>query len=557
VANVIRKPAGGVQGTFNTTQMVDEFGAFFPYAQLQLQKRYARHSLEGSVTLNAYDSDNRARGEWIDPDGVLIRRYRHVGQNHGMSYSATGVYEGEVAGGRLRLNTRVQHFWNESGDVNRLLVPGGVEDQLFHGHGTSGELGARYSHTLPYAVELELVAFQSLADESSNEDFATPDFDSLSLSSERRGESIGDIKLKKSVSETLNLETGIEGVFNFSDNDNTYSLDGSQLNLSGDSSRVEELRGEAFVVATWRPRPKLTVEGGMRYERSTITAEGSAGGAENSLSFPKPRVVLTWNPSSHHQLLLRVERTVGQLDFGAFSSSASFNTGIFGVGNPDIEPDKTWTYEARYEYRFASRGSVLLQLTHDEISDLLSRVVVEIIPPGETTPQIFDITRNLASATRNTLSFNTDLPLDKVGLTGGLLALRTSWQNAPAHDPVTGQPRNLSGTQANSWSVNLSQNLDARKLSWNIGASSGANHVIYNPRSITSFENMYRVGGSVTWKPREKLALTAGVNNANGGYNVSQFVLFDAPRPGGRPVYTEFSRGYNRSQFYLALRQGF
>src|SRR5205085_1375447 len=134
------------QGTFNTTLGADEFGSFFPYAQLQLQKRFAHHSLEGSLTVNANDSGNRPRGERIAADGTLLRRFKHEGASHDLSYSATGVYEGDVGGGRLRLNTRAAHFWSEYGDSNRLLFPGGSEDDLFHIHGTSGELGARYTH---------------------------------------------------------------------------------------------------------------------------------------------------------------------------------------------------------------------------------------------------------------------------------------------------------------------------------------------------------------------------------------------------------------------------
>ncbi|MDB5452788.1 MAG: TonB-dependent receptor [Caulobacteraceae bacterium] len=557
VANVIRKPAGGLQGTLATTLQADEFGGFFPYAQLQLQKRYETRSIEGSLTLNSNDFSIRARGERIGPDGTLLRRFKHEGHGHELSYAGTGVYEGPLAGGRLRLNTKLSHVWVESTNPNRLLVPGGVELDLFRVHNTEGELGLRYNRPLPYKASLELVAFQQLSDESFIDTFSTAAFQAGTQSMRRAGESIADAKLKVPLSGALNLETGVEGVFNFVDNGSAFTVDGSGLSLSGDSGRVEELRTEAFVAATWRPRPKLSIEGGIRYEHSTITAEGTAGRAEKTLGFPKPRAVLTWSPNQHHQLLLRVERSVGQLDFGSFSASASFATGIFGVGNPDIEPDKAWTYEARYEYRFAGRGSVLLQYTHDNLSDLLSRVVVAIIPPGETTPRLFDITRNLSTATRNTLVFNTDLPLDKIGMTGGLLALRTSWQNQPGHDPVTGVPRNLSGTQASSWSVNLSQNLERLKISWNVGVSSGANVVFYSPRSINSVDNPYRVGGSITWRPRDKLSLTAGVNNANGGYNRSSFVLFDAPRPGGSPAYTETSRGYNKSQVWVSMRKSF
>jgi outer membrane receptor protein involved in Fe transport len=493
----------------------------------------------------------------VDGDGDLLRRFKHDGTQHDFSYATTGVYEGPLAGGKLRLNTRVEHHWNEQGDPNILLFPGGSEVELFHGHGTSGELGARFSRDLTPHSAIELVAFQQLSDESYNDDFRTDDFDAGTLSLNRAGESIADAKFKLSGFHGWDFETGAEAVFNFVDSGLDFTLDGAPLSLSGDATRVEESRQEAFVTATWRPRPKLAIEAGLRYEHSTISAKGDAGDAEKSLSFPKPRLVVTWAPSEHHQVLLRAERTVGQLDFNSFAASAAFNTGIFAVGNPEVEPNKIWTYEARYEYRFAGKGTILLDYTHDIYTDLLARVFVAVDPGGGSPVQYFDVNRNVAKATKNTLVLNSDLPLDRVGMAGGLLTVRSTWQNAPTHDPVTGVPRSISGIQAQSYSVQLSQNINHLNLTWNVSANTGYDGLTFSPRQIVHDDNAYVLNANTTWKPRPKLALTVGANSANGGYSFHTSTVWDRPRSIGEIAYVETTRTYNKTQIYVALRQTF
>jgi hypothetical protein len=557
IANVIRKKGAGVQGSVEATFNVSEFGELYPHAQLQLQSRRNGRSLEGSLTLDSDDYTIRARGERRGPDGDLLRRYKHEGDQHNLSYQATGGYEDDLAGGRLRVNTRLEHHWTDRTDPDRFLFPGDGEVDDYRSHGTSGELGLRFNRDVFKTASIELVGFQQLADESFLDDYRTPDLDAGTVSLRRSGESIVDAKFTAPLSPSLGLETGLEGVFNFVDAATSYTLDGEPLALSGDSSRVEELRGEGFVTATWRPRPTFSLESGLRYEYSTISARGTAGSSEKTLAFPKPRAVLTWSPNARHQLVVSIERSIGQLDFDSFLASASFSTGVFGVGNADVVPDKTWTYQARYEYRFADRGSFLLQYTRDHQTDVLGRVVVELTPPGSTTPDLFEISRNIVEIERNTLVANADLPLDALGMNGGLLELKTTFQNAPTHDPVTGEPRNSSGTEAANWSIDLSQNITSLNLEWSLGADSGDNHLQFSPHQITHVENMWRLGGSVTWKPTPGLSLTAGASNVNGGYNVAYTTFYDAPRPDGQIAYTEVNRDYNKSQVYVALRRSF
>src|SRR5215218_863106 len=76
IANVIRRPAGGLSGAAAVTATADEFGGFFTDQSLQLQRRFGARLVEGSLSAKTDDFTIRARGERLDPDGGLIRRFK-------------------------------------------------------------------------------------------------------------------------------------------------------------------------------------------------------------------------------------------------------------------------------------------------------------------------------------------------------------------------------------------------------------------------------------------------------------------------------------------------
>src|SRR5690606_22838121 len=170
-----------------------------------------------------------------------------------------------------------------------------------------------------------------------------------------QGESIGRAVLRFRPNDRWAFETGAEVAYNFLDSSTAFEENGVAIPLPSSSVKVEELRGEAFGQATWRPSPKLTVEAGLRVEVSEISQSGDSDQSK-SFVYPKPRLQLTWTPWTGHQFRFRAERQVGQLDFGDFVASADIDIGQVEGGNPDLEPDKTTLFEAVYERRFWGEG---------------------------------------------------------------------------------------------------------------------------------------------------------------------------------------------------------
>ena len=123
-------------------------------------------------------------------------------------------------------------------------------------------------------------------------------------------------------SQALTWEFGAEAAYNKLDNTTTLFQNGVKVRLPAASVLVTEKRGEVFATATWRPNDAVSVEAGLRQERSTIVSEGDVL-LEKQLQFTKPRVAVTWSATRNTQMRLRVEREVGQLNFDDFVAPSS------------------------------------------------------------------------------------------------------------------------------------------------------------------------------------------------------------------------------------------
>src|SRR5262249_9517651 len=140
---------------------------------------------------------------------------------------------------------------------------------------SNGEVGLRYTRDIAgYGVEL--VAFQSLEDGEFQGVFNTSNFSSASQITESGGESIAGVTLRLPALGEIEVETGAEGVYNWTEREAATILDGALFPLPGDAFQADEARAEAFATLTWKPSESLNAQLGARYEWSHITAESGA-----------------------------------------------------------------------------------------------------------------------------------------------------------------------------------------------------------------------------------------------------------------------------------------
>lgn len=559
VANVIRRPDAGVTGAMSSSVTLTDQGRFQPNVSIQAQRQRDGRSIDGSFRYNRGSQEIDNVRERRNPAGDVTLIGLDDGAFEYSTAEATGVYEGPFGGGRIRANALINYNGSVYAGTETLIRPGGQESSLSDAIRWRGEAGLRWTRSLPRGMNLELVGFQSVTDNDNVSGYDTPSFTSEVLFDQLSGESILGATLKFADLETgigdLSFEAGTETALNWVDSSSAYTFDDSPLLLPGDDTRVEELRSETFLTTRWAAQADLSVEANLRYELSRITAMGTAGEGETTLGYLKPRLNVTWTPAPRNTFTFKLEKNVDQLSFGAFTASAAFSTGIFGRGNPDIRPAQVWLANARYERLFDRQGSFVAEFTHEDFSDVLGVVVIEEIPPGGTTPRIFNITRNVGAATRDKLTLSSRLPLDSFGLEGGILSGQVYYRWSNTTDPVTFEDRRLSGEQVVGWSFALSQNLVAERISWSVSANSGSESRSFAPSTLSNFRSDPTASLNITWRPDATWSFSGGFYIASD--SESDFTLFNAPRNVGTPVYTETSRSFGSSQAYVSVRRSF
>lgn len=222
------------------------------------------------------------------------------------------------------------------------------------------------------------------------------------------------------------------------------------------NTRVEETRAEAFVSDVWRLSENLKVEAALTVESSTISQTGDAT-QERDFTYFKPRLGATWSPDAANQLRFLLERDVAQLDFTEFASAVSLFDGTVDLGNPDLEPERTWRTQLDWEHRFGAKGVLVVSLFHDEVEAVQDQIPIA---------GLFDGPGNLGDGRRTGVKIDATAPLDAVGLKGGELRLKGMVQETRVDDPVTGESRRFSDEGNWNYSIDYRQPVPEWKLVW-------------------------------------------------------------------------------------------
>ncbi len=281
-----------------------------------------------------------------------------------------------------------------------------------------------------------------------------------------RGERIGRATWTWRPDDAHRLEAGVEGAFNFRDSNLTItSDDGSgpvMLVLPVAVTRVEELRGEAFVTDVWTASPELTFEAGFTFEASRITQTGDAE-QERELTYPKPRLIATYALDQNDQLRASVERDVAQLNFGEFASSVSLSNDTENIGNPDLEPERTWRARTEWEHRFGERTTVTLAGFYDAVEAVQDFVAIDVDDDGD-----FDFTGpgNLGDGVRWGGSIEGVAALDAIGIPNAQLKMEGALQRTRVDDPLTGETRSFTAEPDWRYTLDFRQDLPRRRVSW-------------------------------------------------------------------------------------------
>jgi outer membrane receptor protein involved in Fe transport len=511
LANVVRKKAATFRGVFVVADnySIDD-GLQRPGYRLEGSGPVGPGTLEAGVRYGSYFDNGVGDGPelYIDPTGKVLRRSQVHGTGSGHQPEATGAYETSLLGGNLRVSGKL--FWDHYvyQENNFYSLPAGLmEDDRQTQDVAQTELGGRYARALGSRAEFELIGLRQTKDFKFGDSFASGASRDVFGLRKEIVETIGRGVLKYRATPGLSFEVGGETAVNTLASHTTLNSGGAAVALPAANVEVEEDRSEVFAKAVWRPGPAWTVEGGLRYEMSSISSSGDVT-LEKDLHFAKPRLLVAWAPIEGTQVRARIEREVGQLNFDDFVATSSLNTGVVTTGNPDLNPQSAWVGELAIEQAFWRDGSAGLSVRHYEISDATDRAPV--FTPGK----VFDGPANIGDGTRDELQLDLTLPLGRLGVKGGRLQATSTWRRSEVTDPTTHAKRDISATRPVKWEAHFTQPIPSLKSIWGVDVDSGWEETKYRFDQISTEKLKTWVRPFIEYKPQPDLVFRVEIQNA-------------------------------------------
>ncbi|KQV62427.1 MULTISPECIES: TonB-dependent siderophore receptor [unclassified Caulobacter] len=507
IVNVILKKGVSHQSILTWSPVLfdggqDVYGGSYQFTATNGDKSWGVTLNDGTSTS---DSNGVGRNVRHDGTGKLIRDEAFINDGWGGGRSVRGNYSGPVAGGKLEATAR--YGVNDWKEWQELSSPTAFRRSAYAEESHSAELGLTYTRPLAPKWNLETRAIHSFE----NFDNVSTGDETLSgvKSAQQRfvadgdsSESIARGLVRFEQSKALTIEAGGEVAYNMLDVKQAYSVGGVAVPLPSASVKVEELRGEAFTKATWRVNPKLTLEGGLRAEKSTIKQSGDASN-EKSFFYLKPRFLATWTPKANNQVRFRFERELGQLDFEDFAASSDLDDETVYGGNVDLKPEQRWISEISYERRFWGEGIVSIGYRHDEIIGVIDRLP---LPGG------LSATGNIGDATLDRLSVNIIVPTDKFGIKGGRFTFKNDWNETHVKDPTTGRDRPITRVRPTQANIGFQQDLVKYKTQWGINWLPLLGQGTYDVDQTNVWRGAGYYEGFVEYKPTPTLAIRAQLN---------------------------------------------
>ena len=309
--------------------------------------------------------------------------------------------------------------------------------------------------------------------------------------------------------DTADLQISGEAAFNSLDSvTRRYTLLPSgqeqEVAFANAAARVEESRYE--VIGTYgRPlNDKLSFQLSAGGEYSEITQVG-AGGLSRSFWRPKGQLSSVWQPGPDTRVNLRLQRRVGQLNFSDFLASVNLNSGTQFEGNPNLVPPQSWEFETEVVRTHGAWGNSTLRVYGARIED-----IVDIVPTSATGESI----GNLDEAVRYGVEFRATTNLDPMGWRGVRLDSRLMLQRSQVDDPLTGQPREISGSLKRLASLNLRHDVPETDWAWGASLSHQKNAQTYR---LTEISRQYEmpIFGSLFVEHKDVYGLTVRANVGN------------------------------------------
>ncbi|HSG35677.1 MAG TPA: TonB-dependent receptor [Sphingomonadaceae bacterium] len=206
-------------------------------------------------------------------------------------------------------------------------------------------------------------------------------------------------------------------------------------------------------------------------EYSTISVTGSNA---NSRTFVRPKgsLSLAWKPQAGLDVSMRLERRVGQLNFGDFLAAVNLGDDNQNDANNELRPDQSWGIEIEATRDFGAWGSATLRTFMRRFEDFVT--FIPTTGGGEARG-------NIAWARVMGIQLNGTLRLDQLGLAGAKIDLAAAMRDSIYPDPVESGKLPVQFAQPHSFEIDF--RYDVPGSNWAFGTG----------YRYSSFNRYYRV----------------------------------------------------------------
>jgi hypothetical protein len=411
-------------------------------------------------SLQGFYYDYRERGERVSPG--LADRIRLVANDEdSWSYELGGDLEFASLGGRLKLIG---------------LAQGG--------------------HT-PFAQDVRTSFADGAADTGSR-------FDEIADTKERIGRAEYRWKWGRN-----DLQLSAEGAFNSLDNVSHFFVlrsngEYEEIPLPGGTATVKEDRYEVMASLGRPLTSRLSIQLAAGGEYSNLRQIG-AGGLSRTFWRPKGLFSAAWKASPRLDVNLKLQRRVGQLNFGDFLARVNLNNESTNAGNVDLVPQQSWEADLEATRNLGRFGSTTVRLYGRLYED-----VVDFIPIGATGESVGNIDSAHAYGAEVKTTFN----FDPLGWKGAKLDLRAQIQETSVEDPLTGEKRRISSSLMHFFDITLRHDIPDSDWAYGMNLNHQLNALSYRLTEVgRSWEGPY--WGSLYAEHKDVFGLTVRATISN------------------------------------------
>lgn len=240
--------------------------------------------------------------------------------------------------------------------------------------------------------------------------------------------------------------------------------------VSNPGTTVQEIRYEGFAFHNWTINDSSSLESSIVYETSEISQSGAINKTRD-FQFWRPSFDYRFNFTDNFRFRATLQRNVSQLSFSSFAATTNEEDRDLNAlaGNPELEPETSWSVEAELEYRLPNDGGVLSSsIATTDIDNYIGRINATVDPD-----QPLSATGNVGPARRWSMFNRASLRLGWLNLPNAIFGITIGLFDSEITDPFLQNKQRIGGRGF--------ANIDFRHDITHLGLSYGIeyNHSIY------------------------------------------------------------------------------